>query len=227
MAMETGTGTTETATFTQALASLKRRGSNLLVAGAASGATHADACSRLLGDRRADRTRVFVATDSHCATAERDAQTSGDWLVEYAAPTRGATAATSPTADGPTLPGRATEVSVDDLPSLERAVDDAIAAAGRDSLAPAELRLCFDSLAPLVDEHDEQTVVRFLHGLTSEIRSVRGMGHYHLPAALDSRVVRTLRPLFDGVVEIRTQGERAQQRWHLNEADISTDWLDL
>jgi hypothetical protein len=227
MAMETGPETTETATFTQALASLKRRGSNLLVAGAASGDTHADACSRLLGDSRADRTRVFVATDGHCSAADRDTQTSDDWLVEYAAPTRGATAAATPTADGPTLPGPATEVSVDDLPSLERAVGDAIEAAGSDSLAPAELRLCFDSLGPITDEHDEETVVRTLHALTSEVRSVRGMGHYHLPVALDTQIVRTLRPLFDGVVEIRTQGERAQQRWHLNETDISTDWLDL
>lgn len=227
MPMETGPGTTETAAFTQALASLKRRGSNLLVVGAASGETHADTCSRLLGDSQAGRTRVFVSTDGHCGAADREARASDDWLVEYDAPTRGAAAAASPSPDGPTLSDPATTVSVDDLSSLGQAVGTAIEEAGGDSFAPAELRLCFDSLGPLVEEHDEQDVFRFLHALTSEVRSVRGMGHYHLPVAFDTRTVRTLRPLFDAVVEIRSQGDDSQQRWHLSEADITTDWLDL
>lgn len=227
MVTETGTGTTETAAFTQALASLKRRGSNLLVVGAANGDTHADACSRLLGENHVDRTRVFVSTDGTSAAADREARASGDHVVEYATSTRGAAAAAGTAADGPTLDGPDTTVTVEDLPSLGRAVADAIDEAGSDSLDPAELRVCFDSLRPLLEEHDEQEVFRFLHALTSEVRSVRGMGHYHLPVALDDRTVRTLRPLFDAVVEIRSQGGGAQQRWHLSEADITTDWLDL
>lgn len=225
--MESGPGTTETATFTQALASLKRRGSNLLVVGAASGDTHTDACSRLLGDAPGSRTRVFVSTDGNCGTADRDARVSGDYHVKYATTTRGAVAAAGSTADGPTLGDPDMTVTVDDLSSLGRAVGDAIDEAGGDTLTSAELRLCFDSLGPLLEDHDEQDVFRFLHALTSEVRSVRGMGHYHLPAPLDNRAVRTLRPLFDAVVEIRSQGDGAQQRWHLNEADITTDWLDL
>lgn len=229
MAMESDSDTTETAAFTQALASLKRRGSNLLVVGATSGQTHGEACNRLLGESSANRSRVFVSTDEHCGAADRHVHSDGDTLVEYAATTRGAAAAQPSTAgpSGPSLSGTATTQTVDDLPSLGTAVGEAIDAAGGDALAPAELRLCFDSLTPLLEEHDESTVFRFLHALTSEVRAVNGMGHYHLPVAFDNRMVRTLRPLFDAVVEVRSQGDRSQQRWHLSETDITTDWLDL
>lgn len=226
MVTESGPGSPKTAAFTRALATLKRRGSNLLVVGAASGEPHGDACRRLLGDRHADRTRVFVLTDGHSEAVDRDSRAPGDYRIEYAAHTRGA-ATTAPTASGPTLEGPGSTVSVDELSSLGGAVGEAIDEAGGDSLAPAELRLCFDSLRPLLEEHDEKDVFRFLHALTSEVRSVRGMGHYHLPAALDNQTVRTLRPLFDAVVEIRSQGDASQQRWHLDETGITTDWLGL
>lgn len=225
MAMESGPDTTETAAFTQALASLKRRGSNLLVVGATGGETHGEACSRLLGEDTADRTRVFVSADRHCGAADRYARAGGDALVDYATTTRGAAAA-QPSAAGPSIGGTSVR-TVDDLSSLGVAVREAIDAAGGDSLDPAELRVCFDSLGPLLEDHDESAVFRFLHAVTGEVRAVSGMGHYHLPIAFDNRTVRTLRPLFDAVVEVRSQGDHSQQRWHLNEADLTTDWLEL
>ncbi|WP_255196121.1 DUF7504 family protein [Halorarius litoreus] len=225
MAMESGAANTEAAAFTQALAALKRRGSNLLVVGATAGHTHTDACSRLLGDSSVDRTRLFVTTDRHGGTTGTDACLGDDTVIEYATTTRGAAAAQPATAGGSTLEADVTQV--EDLPALGRAVSAAIDTAAADGLDPAELRLCFDSLRPLLEEQDEESVFRFLHALTSEVRSVQGMAHYHLPVAFDTRTVRTFSPLFDAVVELRTQGGHPQQRWHLHEADVTTDWLDL
>lgn len=227
MVMESEQQTTETAAFTRALAALKRRGSNLLVVGATSADTHTAACDRLLGDGHADRTRVFVTTDGNCGTHAEATRTADDHVVQYATTTRGATAVSSPSTSGPSLDDAVSTVSVDDLTSLGEAVSEVIESAGGDGFTPAELRVCFDSLGPLLDEYDEQAMFRFLHALTSEVRSVHGMGHYHLPVSLDNRTVRTIRPLFDAVVEIRNQGGEAQQRWHLSEADITTAWLSL
>lgn len=227
MAMESGAGTTETAAFTRALASLKQRGSNLLVVGAANDHVQVDACRRLLGERDADRTRLYVTTDQTAAGGP-SACTASDATIEYATTTRGAAAqqsVTSGPAPGPGLSDAPT--TVDDLPSLGRAIEERIESEAADGLDPAELRLCFEPLRALLEAHDEEAVFRFLHALTSEVRSVKGMGHYHLPVPFDNRTVRTLEPLFDAVVEVRTRGENPQQRWHLHEAGITTDWLDL
>lgn len=225
MVMESGRETTETAAFTRALAALKRRGSNLLVVGATAADAHTAACDRLLGDGHADRTRVFVTTDGNCGAHAGATRTADDHVVEYATATRGSAVASASSTGGPSLADDVSSVTVDDLGSLGEAMSEVIEDA--DGVAPAELRVCFDSLGPLLEEYDEQEMFRFLHALTSEVRSVRGMGHYHLPVRLENRTVRTLRPLFDAVVEIRTQGGEPQQRWHLNEADITTDWLGL
>lgn len=221
--METGSGTTETAAFTQALASLKRRGSNLLLVGATNDGAHVDACRRLLGADGSARRRLFVFTDrDHSAPVPQGADESA--VVEYESKTR--SAATEETdADAGSAPTRRV-VTLDELGEATRSAIESIESAAGD-LSPAELRVCFDSLRPIIEEYSEERVFRFLHALTGDVRSVRGMGHFHLPVAFDDPTVRTIAPLFDAVVEVRTQGEESHQRWHLRDEDVSTDWLPL
>ena len=207
----------ETVTFTRALARLKREGSNLLVVGSTSDEAHTAVCDRLLGDAIGGRRRMVVSTErggcvSHTpADAER---------VRYETTTRSAAAA-APTADGPDLDGD----RVQRLSALGTAV------AGRldadDGFDPAEFRLCLDSLRPLLEEHSERELFRFLHAVTNEVRAVRGMAHYHLPVAYDNPTVDTLKPLFDAVIEVRSGPDGPQQRWHLCDADAGTEWLSL
>lgn len=224
MAMETGPEATKTATFTQALASLKRRGSNLLLVGAANDHTHGEACRRFLGEDSTDRRRLFVFTDRDRCSADRPSTVAGEAaVIQYDTPTRGAAAAVGSQADS-----LRPHQHVSDLAGLGAAVNESIEEFQRPGdLDPADLRLCFDSLRPLLEDHDEQEMFRFVHALTSDVRSARGMGHYHLPVAFDNATVRTLSPLFDAVVEIRSHDSGPQQRWHLRDADITTDWLTL
>lgn len=220
--METGQGATETAAFTQALASLKRRGSNLLLVGAANDHAHVDACRRLLGDDGPTRRRLFVLTDrDHSAVPSARDDVA---VVEYESMTRSAASAQDGAAGG--LGPAERVVTLDGLGDAARS---AIESFDRDAggLSPAELRLCFDSLRPLLEEHSEQRVFRFLHALTGDVRDVSGMAHFHLPVAYDDPTVRTIAPLFDAVVEVRAAGGEPQQRWHLREEDISTEWLPL
>lgn len=227
-----GSEAPETAAFTRALAALKRRGSNLLVVGAHSG-VQLDACRRLLGDDDAGiRRRLFVFTDSAIGVADRLGGGEHDpdhaTVIRRESRTRSAAAAGG-SAEVPPAPIPAATIDEDEeLTALADAVVDAIAEfdAAAGGLDPAELRVCVDSLRPLLDDHDDEAVRRFLEPLTDEVRQVRGMGHFHLPVALDDPAVDPIAPLFDAVVETRMT-ETPEQRWHLRDGDLTSQWLTL
>jgi len=208
------------ATFSQALAALKRRGSNLLVVGTTTCGAHLDVCSRLLGDAEHPRKRLLVFTDSDERLDERvgDADPTDVSIVDSGNVTRGTVAS-----DAGSVPPRTTSVPPEDLDALGGAVAAEIDAF--DGLDPAELRVCLDSLRPLLADHDEDDVVGFLHTVTDEVQSVNGMGHYHLPVAPDDPVVGRLAPLFDAVVEVHATDDEPYHRWHLQAPDLTTDWL--
>lgn len=120
-------------------------------------------------------------------------------------------------------------VEGDDLRDLGEAVDEMVEYFENESggLSPAELRLCFQSVTPLVTDHEYKNARRFLFGLTETVDRVEGMAHYHLPADYDSEIVEALEPLFDAVVEVRQIDEEVEQRWHLASPKIATDWVPL
>lgn len=224
-------GTPETATFAQALASLKRQGSNLLLVGPAYEEAHLPASRRLLGteEGETERTRLLVVTDGSASDERRLGDISPGTVrtIRYEAPTRGgATTATTPDSAGS---GSDTATHPPSLASLCRSIDGTVGdlAAERGELAPAELRVCFDSLVPLLETFEEREVFTFLHALTGVTRAVGAMAHYHLPVERDDPLVRTLTPLFDAVIELRMGPEGPQQRWRLTDEDVVTEWLPV
>lgn len=126
-------------------------------------------------------------------------------------------------------PFRRVTVEGDELRDLGRTVEETVDAFGDGTgeLSPSELRLCFDSLVPLVADHEPRDVRRFLVGLTETVERHDGMAHYHLPAEYGSETVAAVEKLFDAVVEVRYGADGVEQRWHLAEPDLSTDWLPL
>lgn len=239
------------AVFSEALTSLKRRGSNLLVVGAVTGDTSANACRRMLGDSDAvDRHRLLVFTDAdgRCATERVPGVGTvhpGEsvTLIDNAAASRSAVVSGPPpgrarsaqATDGPSVPGTGhdgvarQEVDATNLAELGTAITEAIDAieADADGLGAAELRVCLDSLLPLLEANGREPVFRFLHVLTSRIREERAMAHFHLPVDPSAEEVHVLAPLFDAIVELRTENGTDQQRWHVQDADVTTDWLTV
>ena len=217
-----------TAQFRHRLSVLKRDGSNILVVGSDASSV---ACERLLGESAAKpRRRLFVTTDASPATARARldsvrAQSARDSarVLDCADGVRGSSAG------APNDPSIRVERIEDDLDAVEAAVERAIDAFERESgpLSPAELRVCLDSLTPLVREYDRRDVRRFLLRLSERVTAVSGMAHYHVDAAYDSAVVDSLAPVFDAVLEVRRGDEQPEQRWHLVRSDITTDWLSL
>lgn len=220
----------ETTALVQELDALKQRGSNLLVVGSRMPAAHDEACQQFLGEPTAQaRRRLFVLADPCTPVFERfrsETSVPADRhsLIRYGATSRSAAAATQ--SQSTPVPVRQVD---GDLGSLGLAISEAITEfeAQSGGLNPAELRLCFDSLTPLVSEHEPETLFRFLHLLTHRVRSVDGMAHYHLSTERSNRTVALLEPLFDAVIELCLRDGALHQRWYLRDSGLTTGWLQL
>lgn len=214
----------EGAAFAQALSALKERGSNLLVVGATVGGAHCEACDRLLGETDGNpRRRLQVRTDGECGVGPDTVDDVRRILTGE--PNKRSTAVQSGS-DGWSPQATA---SGDDLGELGTTVLEEIEAieAEAGGLSPAELRVCVDSLLPLLAGADEERTFRLLTVLTRRVRTVDGMAHFHLPVAPEDRYVDLLEPLFDAVISVRACDGRAEHHWHLVDEDVSSGWLPL
>lgn len=226
MRTDHGGGVPDSTTFAQTLSSLKQEGSNILLVGQTSGNAHHAACRRLLGDGDDPRRRLFVYTagNESCGSPPKAPNTDDDAYI---------VAQTMDEETDPVHHDVAEEIDRSVvgnqlLASLGKAVIDAVATYDDDhDLDPAELRLCFDSVTPLLREHKSENVFRLLHMVTSRIREVDGMGHFHLPLSRDSDYVHLLEPLFDAIVEVRETDDGLEQCWELRDTDTDTGWVDL
>jgi len=70
------------------------------------------------------------------------------------------------------------------------------------------IAVCFNGITSLLQYADLQRAFRFLHVVTGRIKTVDGVGHFHLdPEAHDSQTLATLKGLFDAVVEVDDDGD--------------------
>lgn len=218
-----GDGPGDVSRFRRELTRLRQDGAALLVVGDAVDA-HRGFCHQVLLRETVSR-RVFVDTDAttgyrpgspgHRPTGDADA------FIRFQADTRSATAASpSPQDDAP---GTAVSTLYDLGTELSAAITEAAAAVDE----AAAFRLCVDSLLPLVDATDDRQVFRLLHPVLAESRRASAMAHVHLPVERSDRLVGLYRALFDAVVELRVRDGLADQRWHLADADVTTEWLPI
>lgn len=200
--------------FTEALAALKQNGSNIVVVGE-NQAAHRAVCERLLG-ADSPRQRLLVRTNHDCRCG---------WLPPEGAAgsVRVVSHGDAPDIEDATVVDRALLGPLSQAVASE--IDDAVEDDG--GLEPAELRLCFDALDPLFDDHDPETVFRLVHVLTARIREVQGMGHFHVRVEEDDDHVRLLEPLFDAIVTVRSSQGTPEHRWRLPDQNIESDWIEL
>jgi hypothetical protein len=236
-----------------ALEELKSRGSALLIVGTVPESAYTRLSERLLG-AGADRRRLVV---EHRRSPEQRFESVDRWTPEWTrvfrcriAPRRSTAAVGAPEARGtPRTAGRISspqpDATADPFDSGEYAavtetVDGSIADLGAavggavewfddvaGGLDPAELRVAFDCVVPLLSAYSKRRVFRLFHLLTYQIRSVGGMGHVRLSRPLDAESVRLLAPLFDATVELRLDGTEAVHRWHFRDADVTSEWLPV
>lgn len=217
---------------TQTLSELKRRGCNILVVGSAALDARQALTRRLLGDALTEsRKRLFVFTDgvyTHERLGNGSQDTDSVRVVSQSAVVR--SPAVTEGLSGSSLGGPVSReyVEADDLGSLSWAIGDAITAFETSGgLDTGELRLCFDSLSPLVDENGVQSVRRFVSVVGGRVNSVSGMAHYHLSVPCDDPLVDELAESFDAVVELRVCDETPEHRWRFPDRSLSTEWLAI
>ncbi|USZ69993.1 hypothetical protein NGM10_16450 (plasmid) [Halorussus salilacus] len=229
--------------FIGLLNELKTTGCNLLVVGDAPREVFTRASGRLLGDDDQLRYRLLAVTDATPRSiAERlpdpDAAprslTETTRILNHTGAPRSVTAATDPTTP-PELAGiRETCVADPELRGLQSALAEAIDETENraDRLRPADLRVCLDSLGPLIDHYGPDVVRRCIDAVGGHVRDRDAMAHYVLANAYDSDPVQALAPGVDAIIELRTvdpdeYGHDAQQRWHVPRRDITTEWTPL
>lgn len=202
------------------LQSLRESGCTILVVGEVPATVSRRACATLNGGP--DHEHVTVQTGGGCSCDPHDHD--GQRTVQWADQARGGTTA----ADGALQFATETETTaeVGTLSALGEATAAAVADAA-DGTDPGELRVCVDSLGPLVEATSERSVFRALHQLNAAVREANGLGHVHLPMARESERATVLGALFDVTVELELFGGEPRQRWYLHEAGIVSDWLPI
>lgn len=212
-----------------ALTELKRRGSATLVVGSVPHDAYVRVSERMLGtDDDAPRRRLLVVpeTDREAAVERLRAAGSVDpgraRIVACDGASRSAVAGAAGAAAGP--PVRRVDGSLEDLgAAITESIDRFETEAG--GFAPAELRIGVDPVSPL--ECGSSRTFGFLHVLAEQVRRHDGMAHVRVPRDRDDEAVLTLEPLFDAVLELRLDGYRLEQRWHLRDHGLVSDWTPL
>lgn len=231
------------AAFVGHLRRLKCEGCNLLVIGEGPGRLFARASAQMLGGGEARRYRALAVIERSAASARQrlpdDTGSKSDsaTVVTRIQPARSTAAEESETDDeydrARTDPSAVPErrVESETLAALGTELEEAIETfdARADGLKPAQLRLCVDSLAPLIDDYDEAELRAFLHRVTDRVRKYDGMAHYVLAEPYESEVVQRLEPAFDAVVELQPSDGDApgRERWHLPDEDVTMPWLPV
>ncbi|MFB6080745.1 MAG: hypothetical protein ABEJ81_07095 [Haloferacaceae archaeon] len=220
-------------TLDEALGKLKDRGSASLVVGTVPPESYVRISRRMLGAGGDEpRRRLLVVPDADRESAVERMRATGPLDGDHAAviACNGTARSASADAGGRTgAPGPSVRRIDGSLADLGATITDRIEGfeiAGGE-LAPAELRVGMDHLPDHLSAYDTQEAFAFLHVFTRQVRRAGGMGHVRLPRDRDTAVVRTLAPLFDALLELRLEGHRLEQRWHLREHGIVSDWIDV
>lgn len=215
--------------FLKSLSELKSNGAALLIVGDLPPSVYAQACHQMMGGHGTKpRRQLFVSTGTgrhaqeFCTGSSRfPHDPTRTRFIRYETDHRSTATVQSPTDTPPettVVDGEYSTLGIE----ISKAIEEFGERTGE--LRPAELRLCFDSLVPLVSA-EHKPVFKFLVVLIGRLKSVNGMGHFHLSRPRSAEVVSLLEPLFDAVIELRLSDGDVQQRWHLRDESVTTPWI--
>ena len=178
---------------------------NALLMAPSLGGQGSDVCFELLSQTPPSKTNILTITFT--ATPQ---EWVDDWMDHVGvAPVRGGIVSIGQaegSVDGPAWAAKTVE-NPSDLTGIGIELSELLSgmatAAGEDEV----IVVCFDSITSLLQYADLQRSFRFLHVVTGRIKTVDGIGHYHLdPEAHERQTLATLKGLFDAVVEVEEDG---------------------
>ncbi len=214
--------------FADKLLQLKRTGASVLIVGSVQPDQRIDISRRLLGKPiKRGRRYVFASTtaDNHAiAPLLEHTEPAHREIVTYSAHAR-SVATMQEAIDVPSTQPAHAETLADLGIGVSRAIER-FETEG-DGLEPSALRVCVDSLLPLLEEYGRERVFRFMHLINGRTRETGGLVHYHLPVERELPVVSVLSAVADVVVELRDRNGFHQERWTLTRSNESSGWVSV
>lgn len=116
------------------------------------------------------------------------------------------------------------------LRTYQRTICESVADMGAsvNGLEPAQLRMGFLTLRPILENDSSYETGQFLRVVTNVVNGVSGMAHYHLPVANESPLVEECMDHFDVQIQLRNPDSRpAESRWRFPDANKVTPWHKL
>lgn len=180
---------------------------NALLMAPSLGGRGEDACFDLLSQTPPSETNVLVITFT---------STPQEWVDDWnehvgVSPIRGGIVSigqTEGSVDDPTWAAKTVE-NPSDLTGIGIELSELLSGMATAATDDEHVMICFDSITSLLQYADLQRSFRFLHVVTGRVKTVDGLGHYHIdPEAHDQQTLATLKGLFDAVVEVDEEGNR-------------------
>lgn len=203
--------------FAQRLEELKQTGCSILVTGTVDSEGFAEQLSLSLGNQTCKQVLV----------SPYQLSTPGQMLPADISPAMETVrVVTGEQARSTASTGRAG--GADDLTTLREAVLDAITELSDEfKLEDNDLRVGVQSLDQFSDWADGRAVRRFVQAISKYVGLVNGTVYCQLRGD-STRASEVLDVgLFDARIELRSQQECVEQRWHLPDEDITTEWVSL
>lgn len=175
------------------------------------GGQGSDVCFELLSQTPPSETNILVITFT--ATPQ---EWVDDWMDHVGVPpVRGGIVSIGQaegSVEGPAWAAKTVE-NPSDLTGIGIELSELLSGMATAAGDDEEIVVCFDSITSLLQYADLQRSFRFLHVVTGRVKTVGGVGHYHLdPEAHERQTLATLKGLFDAVVDVDEDGSWTVQQ---------------
>ena len=179
--------------------------SNVLLLAPSLGGKSSEICFDLITQTPPSETNVLAITFKDTPQEWVD-----DWMDhEGVSPVRGGVVSVGQgeaTVDDPSWAAKTIE-NPSDLTGIGIELSELLSGMATAADEDEHIAVCFDSITSLLQYADLQRTFRFLHVVTGRVKTVGGVGHYHLdPEAHDTQTIATLKGLFDAVIELEGDG---------------------
>ena len=179
--------------------------SNVLLLAPSLGGQGGDVCLDLSSQTPPSETNVLTIT--YTDTPQEWVQ---DWLDHASvSPVRGGIVSVGQadaTVDDPSWAVKTVE-NPSDLTGIGIELSELLSGMATAASEDEHIAVCFNGITSLLQYADLQRAFRFLHVVTGRVKTVGGVGHYHLdPEAHDPQTLATLKGLFDAVVQVEEDG---------------------
>jgi hypothetical protein len=184
--------------------------SNVLLLAPSLGGRSSDVCLDMLAQTPPAETNVLVVSYT-----QTPADFVDDWLDGVGvAPVRGGVVSIGQGDAGVEDPSWAVQTveNPSDLTGVGIELSELLSGMAGAAADDEHIAVCFNSVTSLLQYADLQRAFRFLHVVTGRVKTVGGVGHFHLdPDAHDDQALATLKGLFDAVVEQTDDGWELQR----------------